>query len=140
MAAFYHEGVFTRAITRGDGVVGEDVTENARTIHSLPLRISNGLADFEVRGEVIMSRESFERLNAERDQLGLSRFANPRNAAAGSIRVLEPQITAARRLQYFVYFLLVNGDFIYDSHWESLEAMARFGFKVNPHRRVCADV
>ncbi len=140
MAAFYNDGVFARAITRGDGVVGEDVTENARTIRSIPLRISNGLAGFEVRGEVIMNRHAFERLNAERDQLGLSRFANPRNAAAGSIRVLEPQITASRRLQYFVYFLLVNGEPLFDSHWESLETMAKFGFKVNPKRRVCADV
>ncbi len=140
MAALYHDGVLSRAITRGDGVVGEDVTENARTIRSLPLRISNGLADFEVRGEVIMNRQAFERLNAERDQLGLSRFANPRNAAAGSIRLLEPQITASRRLQYFVYFLFVNGEPAYDSHWESLETLARFGFKVNPFRRVCADL
>jgi DNA ligase (NAD+) len=140
MAAFYENGVFTRAVTRGDGVVGEDVTENARTIRSLPLRISNGLSDFEVRGEVIMNRHAFERLNSERDQLGLSRFANPRNAAAGSIRVLEPQITASRRLQFFVYFLLIDGQPAFDSHWESLETMARFGFKVNPHRRICADV
>ncbi|MGE5567795.1 MAG: NAD-dependent DNA ligase LigA [Rhodospirillales bacterium] len=140
MAAHYRDGLFVRAITRGDGIVGEDVTENARTIRSLPLRVSNGIPEFEVRGEVIMNRLAFERLNAERDQLGLSRFANPRNAAAGSIRVLEPQITASRRLQYFAYFLLINGEPAHESHWESLEALSRFGFKVNPHRRVCADV
>ncbi|HOL69928.1 MAG TPA: NAD-dependent DNA ligase LigA [Bryobacteraceae bacterium] len=140
MAAHYREGLFVRAITRGDGIVGEDVTENARTIRSLPLRVSNGIPEFEVRGEVIMNRQAFERLNAERDQLGLSRFANPRNAAAGSIRVLEPQITASRRLHFYAYFLLINGEPAHESHWESLEALNRFGFKVNPHRRLCAGL
>ena len=109
MAARYREGSLHQAVTRGDGLVGEDVTENARTIRSLPLRIRSERADSETRGEVMMNRKDFDRLNAERDERGLSRFANPRNAAAGSIRVLEPQITSARRLQYFAYFLLANG-------------------------------
>ena len=78
-------------MTRGDGTVGEDVTENARTIRSLPLRADSPWPAFEVRGETVMNRRAFERLNAERDQQELSRFANPRNAAAGSLRVLEPQ-------------------------------------------------
>jgi DNA ligase (NAD+) len=140
MAAFYTQGVLRQAVTRGDGQVGEDVTENARTIRSLPLRISTGVPELEVRGEVIMNRRAFERLNLERDQQGLSRFANPRNAAAGSIRVLEPQITAARRLDYYPYFLFVDGAPLRESHWESLEALAALGFKVNPHRRRCADI
>ena len=90
--------------------VGEDVTENARTIRSLPLRAKSRLAArFEVRGETVMNRRAFERLNAERDERGLSRFANPRNAAAGSLRVLEPSITASRQLEYYTYFLLVDG-------------------------------
>ncbi len=140
MAAHYRDGLFRQAVTRGDGLIGEDVTENARTIRSLPLRVPGPPAEFEVRGEVVMNRKAFERLNAERDQQGLSRFANPRNAAAGSIRVLEPQITAARRLDYYTYFLLVNGEFYSSSHWESLEALSRMGFKVNPKRRLCADI
>ena len=106
MAAHYRGGQFVQAITRGDGVVGEDVTENARTIRSLPLHVKSELAQFEVRGEMVMNRRAFERLNAERDERGLSRFANPRNAAAGSLRVLEPPITASRRLDYYTYFLL----------------------------------
>ena len=140
MAVQYERGLIRQAVTRGDGQVGEDVTENARTIRSLPLRIATELAQLEVRGEVMMSRRAFERLNAERDELGLARFANPRNAAAGSVRILEPQVVAARRLEYFAYFLLAGGKPYYDSHWESLESLVKMGFKVNPHRRRCADV
>jgi DNA ligase (NAD+) len=140
MAAHYRGGHFVQAVTRGDGAVGEDVTENARTIRSLPLRVRNGVPAFEVRGETVMNRRAFERLNAERDERGLSRFANPRNAAAGSLRLLEPQVTASRRLDYYPYFLLVDGRPFFDSHWESLEEMARMGFKVNRHRRQCANV
>ena len=140
MAARFREGQFTAAITRGDGTVGEDVTENARTIRSLPLRVKTKFEEFEVRGETVMNRRAFERLNAERDDRGLPRFANPRNAAAGSLRVLEPQITASRRLDYYTYFLLVGGRPAMDSHWESLEELSRMGFKVNKDRVVCADV
>ena len=140
MAANYREGIFTSAVTRGDGTVGEDVTENARTIRSLPLRVKTKLAMFEVRGEVVMSRRAFERLNAERDEAELSRFANPRNAAAGSLRVLDPQITASRRLEYYTYFLLADGKPVFDSHWESLEDLRRMGFRVNQHSKVCRGV
>ena len=140
MAAHYDDCAFQRAVTRGDGQVGEDVTENARTIRSLPLRVESKLESFEVRGETVMNRRAFERLNAERDEKGLSRFANPRNAAAGSLRVLEPQITASRRLDYYTYFLLVDGKPAFDSHWESLEAMSKMGFKVNTHRSLCSGV
>jgi DNA ligase (NAD+) len=140
MAAHYREGQFMLAVTRGDGEVGEDVTENARTIRSLPLRVTGHLAGFEVRGEAVMNRQAFERLNAERDERGLSRFANPRNAAAGSLRVLEPQITASRRLDYYTYVLLVEGRPAFPNHWETLDQLARLGFKVNPHRRRCCSV
>jgi DNA ligase (NAD+) len=140
LAVRYREGVLVQALTRGDGLQGEDVTENARTIRSLPLRIETELKELEARGEVIMHRAAFERLNEEREKAGLPRFANPRNAAAGSVRVLEPAITASRRLDFYAYFLLVNGNPYYDSHWESLDALARMGFKVNPHRQLCADV
>jgi DNA ligase (NAD+) len=137
MAAHYRDGVFAQAVTRGDGRVGEDVTENARTIHSLPLRVEAGEPLLEVRGEVIMNRHGFERLNAEREQQGQPKFANPRNAAAGSLRVLEPGITASRPLEYHAYLLLVGGAPAEASHWASLDRLAAMGFKVNPHRRLC---
>jgi DNA ligase (NAD+) len=137
MAAHYRAASFTQAVTRGDGSVGEDVTENARTIRSVPLSVETKLDDLEVRGEVVMNRKAFERLNLDRDEKGLSRFANPRNAAAGSLRVLEPQITASRRLEYYTYFLLTEGRPAMDSHWASLDELQRLGFKVNSHRRIC---
>lgn len=140
MAAHYRDNQLVQAVTRGDGRVGEDVTENARTIRSLPLRTTAPLGHFEVRGETVMLRRAFERLNAERDAAGLSRFANPRNAAAGSLRVLDPGVTASRRLEFFAYFLLVDGRFHYPSHWESLEALARIGFKVNTKRKLCNNL
>ena len=140
MAAHYRDGKFTQAITRGDGTVGEDVTENARTIRSLPLRVKGRLTPFEVRGETVMNRRAFERLNAEREQNGLSRFANPRNAAAGSLRLLEPQLTAGRRLEYYTYFLLTDGRPAFDSHWRSLEELRHMGFKVNPHSKICRTI
>jgi DNA ligase (NAD+) len=140
MAAHYRDGRLEQAVTRGDGTVGEDVTENARTIRSLPLRVKTTLPAFEARGETVMNRRAFEHLNAERDERGLSRFANPRNAAAGSLRVLEPQITASRRLDYYTYFLFADGRPVFDRHWEALDELARLGFKVNPHRKLCRDV
>ena len=140
MAAHYKDGLFAQAITRGDGQVGEDVTENARTIRSLPLRVRTKLDAFEARGEAIMTLKAFEKLNARQEQQGLPSFANPRNAAAGSLRALEPSLTASRQLEYFAYFLLVDGRFHYDSHWESLDVLAKMGFKVNPHRKKCAGL
>ena len=137
MAAVYREGRLTQAVTRGDGEVGEDVTGNARTIRSLPLRVKTGPAAFEVRGETVMNRSAFERLNAERDERGLSRFANPRNAAAGSLRVLEPRVTAERRLDYYAYFLLADGQPALPTQWEALDELTRLGFKVNPRRQIC---
>ena len=140
MAVHYRDGVLSQAITRGDGQVGEDVTENARTIRSLPLWIPAEREAFEVRGEVVLNRRAFERLNLERDAEGLPRFANPRNAAAGSIRILAPTITATRRLDYYAYFLFADGAPYIGSHWESLDTLEELGFKVNPHRRLCAGV
>ncbi len=139
LAALYSGGVLARAVTRGDGQVGEDVTENARTIRSLPLRVNGAPQDFEVRGEAIMNREAFERLNAERDRLGQPRYANPRNSAAGSLRVLDPSITAARQLDFFADLYLRGGRPACESHWESLEELGRLGFKVNPNRRLCGS-
>ena len=140
MAVRYRDSRFQQAITRGDGLTGEDVTENAKTIRSLPLRVHGRLTEFEARGEALIARRSFERMNAERTAAGSALFANPRNAAAGALRALEPQLTAKRQLDYFAYFLLENGEPAFDSHWESLEKLAAMGFNVNKHRRLCADL
>ena len=139
MAVHYKDGLLDRAITRGDGSIGEEVTANARTIRSLPLRVATENT-FETRGEVIMNRHAFERLNAQREQDNLPLYANPRNSAAGSLRVLDPTLTAARQLDFMTYFYLVDGQPAMDSHWASLEALSALGFKVNPERRICNDV
>ncbi len=139
MAVRYEAGQMARAITRGDGETGEDVTENARTIRSLPLRAPDAQT-FEARGEVVMPNAAFERLNRERDEQALPRYANPRNSAAGSLRVLEPAITASRQLDYYAYFFLREGDYGAPTHWEALETLSRLGFKVNPHRRRCDGI
>src|SRR5579885_2925904 len=137
LAAHYRDNTFALAVTRGDGSVGEDVTENARTIRSLPLRVKAPWPVFEVRGETVMDRAAFERLNAERDERGQSRFANPRNAAAGSLRVLEPSVTASRRLDFYAYFLLADGKPVKAGQWQNLEWLGAHGFKVNPKRQLC---
>lgn len=141
LALSYEDGQLARALTRGDGTTGEDVTINVRTMPTVPLRIdhrklsSAGIpGHFEVRGEVIMPIKAFLRLNEEREQQGLPRAANPRNAAAGSIRMLDPKIVASRRMDYFAYFLLRDGNSFLPSHFESLNMLEKAGFKVNPHR------
>ena len=132
---------FLRGITRGDGTTGEDVTANLRTIKSIPLTVSHsqlkkaGLTvPFEVRGEVLMPTLSFRAINEQREEQGLAPFANPRNAAAGAVRVLEPNVTAARRLDFYSYFLLQQGEPVKATQWDALEAMSSAGFKVNPNR------
>jgi DNA ligase (NAD+) len=133
LAVHYRDGKFAQAVTRGDGSVGEDVTENTRTIRSVPLKEQG---TFEVRGEVVFNKKAFEKLNAERDLAGLPRFANPRNAAAGSLRVLDPSITASRALDFYAYFLIPPEP----TQWESLEKLHKMGFKVNGHRKHCKNV
>jgi DNA ligase (NAD+) len=128
-------------LTRGDGQVGEDVTSNIRTIRSVPLAVSADQLkraqvprSFEVRGEVVMPQAAFLRLNEEREQNGLPPAVNPRNAAAGTLRTLEPSIVANRRLVFFAYFLLINGQYINRGQSATLDALAILGFRVNPHR------
>ena len=143
MALWYRGGELARALTRGDGTVGEEVTANVRTIRSVPLKMKprNGLPpDFEVRGEVIMPLAAFQRMNEERERQGLSRFANPRNAGAGAVRVLDPQITAQRRLDFFAYFLVTDDKQLFQNQSDSLDALSECGFKVNPNRTVAEDI
>lgn len=146
LALRYENGKLVRGITRGDGTTGEDVTLNVRTVRSIPLSISHeklkraGLpTDFEVRGEMLMPLGPFKKMNEEREQQGLSTFANPRNATAGTVRQLEPSITAQRRLDYFAYQFLVGGRTFFDRHWKALDALQTAGFKVNSARTLATN-
>ena len=143
LALLYENGRLVRGITRGDGTVGEDVTLNVRTVRSIPLSIPKeklkaaGIpADFEVRGEMLMPIAAFRKMNQQREEKGLSSFANPRNATAGTVRQLEPSIVAQRHLDYFAYILLRNGRTFIDRQWETLNALNAAGFKVNPSRKL----
>ena len=139
----YENGKLVRAATRGDGVVGENVTANVRTIRSIPLtlKVPEGEAVpelLDVRGEVYMPRQVFMRLNEQRAERGESEFANPRNAAAGSLRQLDPQVTASRSLSFFAYYLVGEG--AQPKHSESLALLARYGFKVSENYKVVENI
>jgi len=143
LALRYEDGHLVHGITRGDGSVGEDVTLNVRTVRSIPLSIPKeklkkaGIpVDFEVRGELLMPIAGFKKMNEEREQKGLSLFANPRNATAGTVRQLDASITAQRRLDYFAYMLLKDGRTYFDRHWKTLNSLDSAGFKVNPSRKL----
>ncbi len=171
LALRYEDGKLVRGITRGDGSTGEDVTSNVRTVRSVPLSIPHdklkkaGIpADFEVRGEMLMPIASFKKMNDERAKQELSQFANPRNATAGTVRQLEPSITAQRRLDYFAYMLIASGMgktgedahrstnsgsggtgvsaramTVFPNHWQTLNALDDAGFKVNPRRALATN-
>jgi DNA ligase (NAD+) len=181
ISAIYDQGALARGVTRGDGFIGEDVTQNVRTIRSLPLRIrpesfkptakqksskttkkraasaqatlfsegniNTGVShsfsingEIEVRGEVYLPNEEFRRINAERSEQGLPLFANPRNAAAGTMKSLDARIAAERKLDVFCYDLLADGRKPLGSHWEALEWLLGAGFRVNPNRRLCQSI
>jgi DNA ligase (NAD+) len=143
----YGKGALLRAVTRGDGSTGEEVTANVRTIRSIPLRIDHLLlkqtklpAAFEVRGEVLMTHKSFEALNQQQEQNGGKIFVNPRNAAAGSVRVLDPSITAQRRLEFFAYYLLLDGEEPFPKHSDSLQALKTLRFRASSDWKLCQGI
>jgi len=147
LALVYEDGKLVHGVTRGDGSVGEDVTLNVRTVRSIPLTVPKeklkkaGIpANFEVRGELLMPRASFKKMNEEREAQGLALFANPRNATAGTVRQLDASITAQRRLDYFPYILLQNGRALLDRHSATLKALETAGFKVNPHHALAKSM
>ena len=142
VALTYADGRLATGATRGDGIKGEDVTQNLRTVKSIPLSVPKGAAPrFEVRGEVFLSKAAFKKINEDRARDGLPLFVNPRNAAAGSIRQLDPRVTARRPLDIYVYALgWAEGRPVPGTHWERLEYLASLGFKVNPRNRRCRTI
>src|SRR6202050_4840992 len=143
LALIYEDGRLVRGVTRGDGSIGEDVTLNVRTVRSIPLAVDKSklkkagiLSDFEVRGELLMPTASFKKINEEREKNGLPTFANPRNFTAGTVRQLDSNITAQRRLDFFPYILLANGRTYFDRHSKTLSALETAGFKVNPNHKL----
>lgn len=136
IAMEYQQGRLRYGATRGDGVVGEDVTANVKTIRSIPLSLAE-LRTLEVRGEAYMPRAVFAQLNRERSHQGEAHFANPRNAAAGSLRQLDAKVTANRKLEAFLYYLVNATDFGLDTHYEALQSMAHLGFRVSEDAKVC---
>ena len=144
LSIHYEDGMFVRGVTRGDGFRGEDVTPNAKTIRSVPLKLRNSAGkatrEIEVRGEVYLPRKIFEKINAEREEAAEPRFANPRNAAAGAIRQLDPAIVARRRLDMFAYDVLAGERKAFATHWEALDWLERAGFRVNQYRKLCKSI
>jgi DNA ligase (NAD+) len=144
LSIHYSQGTFVRGVTRGDGSRGEDVSSNVRTIRSIPLKLREGAKtvseEIEVRGEAYLPRKVFERINQEREEAGEPRFANPRNAAAGTLRQLDPAITARRRLGMFAYDALAGERKAFATHWEALNWMESAGFRVNPNRALCDSI
>ncbi|MCC3409928.1 MAG: NAD-dependent DNA ligase LigA [Microcoleus sp. PH2017_10_PVI_O_A] len=142
LALTYENGVLVRGATRGDGIAGEDITQNVKTIRSIPLKLNldNPPPVVEVRGEAFLSLAVFEEINREREKAGEQLFANPRNAAAGTLRQLDSKIVDKRRLDFFAYTLHLDEDNEEKTQGESLELLRRIGFKVNPNRKICSSL
>ena len=143
----YQDGVLVRGVTRGDGTTGEDVTPNVKTIRSIPLSVDAAVlkksklgATFEVRGEILMTRKAFEAMNRQQEQTGGKIFVNPRNAAAGAVRVLDPSITASRNLDFFAYYLFVDGRVPYAKHSDSLETLKQLRFRASSDWKLCSGI
>ncbi len=139
IALHYERGILRSGATRGDGTVGDDVTPNVRTIRSIPLRLKHSDENAEVRGEAFISRSQFAKINAELEMQGEKTFANPRNSASGTLRMLDSAVVAARRLDMFPYDLLRGTQKMFPTHWESFAWFERNGFNVNPHRALCLN-
>ena len=140
VALHYDDGMLRAGATRGDGTQGDDVTPNVRTIKKIPLRLkSDGKGHAEIRGEVFLSRTQFQKINAELEMLGEKTFANPRNCASGTLRMLDSAIVASRRLDMFPYDVLRGGQKMFATHWQNFDWLAANGFHVNPNRALCAD-
>nr|WP_276020647.1 NAD-dependent DNA ligase LigA [Acetivibrio straminisolvens] len=136
----YENGIFIRGATRGDGLVGEDVTQNLKTVKSIPLRLKKDLPLLEVRGEVFISKKDFIKINEEQEAAGQQLFANPRNAAAGSLRQLDPKVTSQRKLDIFIFNIQrIEGE-SFETHSETLEFLKELGFKVSPGYKVCQGI
>ncbi|MBE9046690.1 NAD-dependent DNA ligase LigA [Pleurocapsales cyanobacterium LEGE 10410] len=143
IALTYENGILVRGATRGDGVTGEEITQNIKTIRTIPLKLNldNPLPRVEVRGEAFLPLDVFEKINQERTKAGEALFANPRNAAAGTLRQLDSQIVRDRQLNFFAYTLHIEGvDKKVDTQWESLELLQQMGFLVNPNRKLCQSL
>jgi DNA ligase (NAD+) len=143
----YEDGVLARGVTRGDGTTGEDVTPNVKTVRSIPLRMDDGAVkklklpkSFEVRGEILMTRKAFEALNRQQEQAGGKIFVNARNSAAGSLRVLDPAITRQRKLDFFAYYLYVDGKAPFAKHSDSLEALKKLHFRASDDWKCCDGI
>jgi DNA ligase (NAD+) len=143
----YEDGTLLRGVTRGDGTTGEDVTPNVKTIRSIPLRVDTSVLkkaklglDFEVRGEVMMTKKAFEALNKQQEEIGGKIFVNPRNSAAGAVRVLDPRITAARKLDFFAYYLYVAGKVPFTKHSQSLQALQQMHFRASSDWKLCDGI
>lgn len=142
LALSYENGLLVRGATRGDGLTGEEITQNVKTIRSIPLRLNLDHPPpwVEVRGEAFLALDIFEQINQERAKIGADLFANPRNAAAGTLRQLDPRQVASRRLDFFAYTLHLPEELQPASQWECLQWLQQAGFKVNPHRQLCPDL
>ncbi|NLP14549.1 MAG: NAD-dependent DNA ligase LigA [Clostridium sp.] len=140
VSLLYENGIFIRGATRGDGLIGEDVTQNLRTIKSIPLKLKKSLPLLEVRGEVFISKKDFMSINEEQEKAGQQLFANPRNAAAGSLRQLDPKIANLRKLDIFIFNIQRIEEESFDKHSQTLEYLRELGFKVSPGYKVCRDI
>jgi len=139
LALHYERGILQAGVTRGDGTMGEEITNNVRTIRSIPLKVLEYMGDCEIRGEVFLEHDTFRRMNESRDRAGEKQFANPRNAAAGSLKLQDPRIVAERPLKFFAYWLSLAGSRPL-TQWETLEKLRELGFSVNQHYKRCTDI
>ena len=139
IALRYKDGMLVQAITRGDGLRGDDVTVNVKTIRSIPLKLTEPI-DLEVRGEIFMPVSFFEQFNAQREEEGLATFANPRNATAGTLHLLDPVVVSQRKLDSFIYYIVKPQQYGLKTQWEALKFLEKMRFKVNPHSKLCESV